>query len=82
MSSKKYNVEPIEKYINVSVFRTFFFMIFFGRKKSIRRDLRWVEGKDWHMNSSFFLKYSNSRLVSAFWNMGLMIDERRNYKMR
>ena len=31
-------------------------MIFFGRKKSIRRDLRWVEGKDWHMNSSLFLK--------------------------
>ena len=53
---KKYNVEPIEKYINVSVFRTFFFMIFFGRKKSIRRDLRRVEGKDWHMNSSLFLK--------------------------
>ena len=52
----KYNVEPIEKYINASVFRIFLLMIIFGRKKSIRRDLRWVVGEDWQMNPSLFLK--------------------------
>ena len=47
---KIYNIEPIEKYINDSVgFQDILFYGFFGRKKSIRRDLRWVVGKDWNM---------------------------------
>ena len=45
----KYNVEPIEKYINVFGFQDILMHDFFGRKKSIRRDLRWVVGEDWKM---------------------------------